>query len=262
MSQDRHPIGSDLNIDTIEIIAICATSKSVAFCTKKVGSIQVQETTNSSAVTERRSVQRTQEKRREEAMKALLDAAEELIGRHGIASASVARIGAHAGYSRGLVTHHFGTKDKLLEALVDRQRRTLLNSMGAINGDDGLDWLTKLLDAYVDAFAERPMYVRSWLVLRSTAHPETGSTFDIEGYDKGSRKIVASWIRRGQRDGSIRPDVSPETAAWHVLALGRGLGEQLLVAKDTVDITELKSQTRKLLSFALAAPVEQDARRT
>ena len=105
-----------------------------------------------------------------------------------------------------------------------------LNSMGAINGDDGLDWLTKLLDAYVDAFAERPMYVRSWLVLRSTAHSETGSTFDIEGYDKGSRKIVASWIRRGQRDGSIRPDVSPETAAWHVLALGRGLGEQLLVA--------------------------------
>ena len=103
--------------------------------------------------------------------------------------------------------------------------------------------------------------MRAWLILRSTAYPEVGSNVDVESYDKGSREIVESWIRKGQRDGSIRSDMSPETAARSILALGRGLGEQLVVAEDTVNMAELRSQARKFLTSALAAPVKQDGRR-
>ena len=57
--------------------------------------------------------------RKRDAEAALLKAAEVLIAQQGITATSLAQIGERAGYSRGLVNHHFGNKDALIERLAE-----------------------------------------------------------------------------------------------------------------------------------------------
>ena len=65
-------------------------------------------------------VRRTQAERRGESEEALLDAAANLIAERGVERASLASIGERAGTSRGLPTHHFGSKDALVARLASR----------------------------------------------------------------------------------------------------------------------------------------------
>src|SRR5690349_13609702 len=62
---------------------------------------------------------RTQAERRAESERQLLDAATELIAERGTSRASFAEIAARAGCSHGHPHYLFGTKTKMLEALVD-----------------------------------------------------------------------------------------------------------------------------------------------
>ena len=62
------------------------------------------------------TARRTQQERRDQAETALLNAAAELVVEEGVHSLTLARVGQRAGYSRGLVTHYFGSKQALLAA--------------------------------------------------------------------------------------------------------------------------------------------------
>ena len=50
----------------------------------------------------------------------LLDAAEAVVARQGIANLTLEAVAAEAGISKGGLLHHFRTKDRLIEALVTR----------------------------------------------------------------------------------------------------------------------------------------------
>jgi AcrR family transcriptional regulator len=63
---------------------------------------------------------RTQVERRLESERALLGAAAEVIAERGITGASLTVIGERAGTSRGLPTHHFGSKDALVARVAAR----------------------------------------------------------------------------------------------------------------------------------------------
>ena len=60
----------------------------------------------------------TQVERRAESEQRLLTAAAELIATEGFAAASLERVGAAAGYSRGLASQKFGSKDGLVTAVI------------------------------------------------------------------------------------------------------------------------------------------------
>ena len=51
---------------------------------------------------------------------ALLDAAEVVVGRDGIANLALDAVAAQAGLSKGGLLHHFPNKDRLVEAMVER----------------------------------------------------------------------------------------------------------------------------------------------
>ena len=53
---------------------------------------------------------RTQEERREEAERRILEAATRIIGKTGVETFTLADVGEAAGYSRGLPAHYFKTK--------------------------------------------------------------------------------------------------------------------------------------------------------
>jgi AcrR family transcriptional regulator len=107
--------------------------------------------------------------RRETAISALLSAARELVAKYGVAGATLARIGEKAGYSRGLVAHYFGTKEKLIEALIWDQRATYIRLLQQLEAENGLEKLIQAIAVYVDAGANLQTYGRAYFVLRPTS---------------------------------------------------------------------------------------------
>jgi AcrR family transcriptional regulator len=62
----------------------------------------------------------TPERRRQLTRDALLDAAEEVFVKRGVPGAAMEEIAGEAGFSRGAIYAHFGSKDDLLLAVMDR----------------------------------------------------------------------------------------------------------------------------------------------
>jgi AcrR family transcriptional regulator len=62
----------------------------------------------------------TPERRRQMTRDALLDAAEEVFVKRGVTGAALEEIASEAGFSRGAIYAHFGSKDELLLAVLDR----------------------------------------------------------------------------------------------------------------------------------------------
>ncbi|MFK4788389.1 TetR/AcrR family transcriptional regulator [Microbacterium sp. ZW T5_56] len=63
---------------------------------------------------------------RERAREALLEAAIALFAERGVAGASIAEITRRAGVAQGLVSYHFGGKDQLISAVIDRWFETVI----------------------------------------------------------------------------------------------------------------------------------------
>src|SRR5258708_34171321 len=95
------------------------------------------------------TVRRTQQQRRDQAEAAFLTAAAELVVEEGVQSLTLARVGERAGYSRGLVTHYFGSKQALLQRLAHATQSGFVP--GLDGAPPGLDRLLRLIGGYLAA---------------------------------------------------------------------------------------------------------------
>ena len=91
---------------------------------------------------------RTQQERRDQAETALINAAAELVVEEGVHSLTLARVGQRAAYSRGLVTHYFGSKQALIERLARATQSGFVPGLGGT--PPGLDRLLRLIDGYIE----------------------------------------------------------------------------------------------------------------
>ena len=66
---------------------------------------------------------RTQAERKAESERRIIRAARELFARQGYMRTTLIEVGQSAGYTGGLVTHRFGSKEGLLNAVVDNSAR-------------------------------------------------------------------------------------------------------------------------------------------
>ena len=69
----------------------------------------------------------TRQRRVEHTRNLLLDAAEEVVARQGFGSAALEVIADAAGYTRGAIYSHFGTKEELFLAVMERQLQRFLD---------------------------------------------------------------------------------------------------------------------------------------
>ncbi len=98
------------------------------------------------------AVRRTQGERRDEARQRVLQAATSLVAAHGSRAVSLAAIGEAAGYSRGIVHHHFGSKAQLLEELI---KYTQAFDVPPADSATGLSRLTDFVGAYLGGMRDR-----------------------------------------------------------------------------------------------------------
>jgi AcrR family transcriptional regulator len=184
------------------------------------------------------TARRTQQERREHAETALLNAAAELAVEHGVRSLTLARIGERAGYSRGIVTHHFGSKQALVERLARATQTGFVPGLGGL--PPGLDRLLQLIDGYVGALGQVGVLNRAFLLLWAEAATEPELAPIFRERDDAFRADLRDDVRAGIADGTIRPDVTPAEVAVEVVGQLRGIGLQRLLDPPAVDTGRLR----------------------
>ena len=203
---------------------------------------------------------RTQTERRKASEGTLLDAAAVVIGERGIEGASLASIGERAGTSRGLPTHHFGTKDALVGRLARRAQdgvaaatRSALANEGRSSEDlSALDLLLITVDTYLELFEHPGPDARALIVMWGATFPTAAS---IQGMMDADRRSYEGWtelIARGQHEGSIRSGVDPAAAAAVLFGMTRGVAALLLKESYVADVGSIRAICRAWVTAVLA----------
>jgi AcrR family transcriptional regulator len=193
---------------------------------------------------------RTQEQRRAQTERRVLDAALALIERHGSHALTLAQVGSAAGYSRGIVHHHFGGRQQLLTAVVrDAQRLPPLRAEGV-----GLKRLEQLVGAYLRNVADRTSASRAFLRLWGEAVAGDPILMPLFAErDASFRTYLADLVAEGVADGSVRPDAEPKAAAVLLVGLLRGIGMQLIAVPAPGEAAEVTNAAVLSVHHAFAA---------
>lgn len=185
---------------------------------------------------------RTQKQRRDEAESALLNAAAELVAEQGLRSLTLARVGERAGYSRGLVTHYFGSKQALVERLARAAQSGFVPGLEDV--PPGLDRLLRLIDGYLaqQAKHERPLnkaFLLLWI--EAATSPDLAPLFHDR--TEAFRRDLREDLTAGLTEGTIHPGIAhalDATTAAIVTQL-RGLALQLMVDRESVNVREMRT---------------------
>jgi AcrR family transcriptional regulator len=165
----------------------------------------------------RGSFDRTERRARTRAQ--LLSAAARVYARRGFDGATLDDVADEAGYTKGAVYDHFGSKENLLFALLDEHLAAQLEEQIA------------LFDPATDA-SERPRAgAEKWMQ-------------QLEEAPDAFRLFVEAWLR-GQRDEELRPRVAGGMEAWR--ATLRSFGRQRRPDPATEVSEELLEQVATLM---------------
>jgi AcrR family transcriptional regulator len=197
---------------------------------------------------------RTQAERTALSDKRMLEAAVRLITRHGCEKTTLRMIGQAAGYSRGLVSHRYGSKAGLFRAVMEwiseRWRREL---DPAVAGRNGVDALCTFVDAHGRFAQEWPEGVRALFVLWFQAiNPESELREVMLEEQARVRAQVAAWIRTGVEAGGVRADTRVALQAAQFCGTLYGITYQWLLDPDRLRLgnllEELKASTVTILT--------------
>jgi AcrR family transcriptional regulator len=195
----------------------------------------------------------TQAERREASEQRLLLAAAELIAEEGFAAASLQRIGARAGYSRGLASQHFGSKDGLVTALIAAviaRSTALLDSRPA--AATPLDAIIAYADVILQQIESDALVRAYWVMMASAiANRLPMQALFLAEHEKVKDQLSAL-IGEGQTRGEIDPYVDAEAAALSVGSTLLGIGMECLL-DPALDLPRLRAAALTTIAHSLAA---------
>ena len=179
---------------------------------------------------------RTQQERRDESARRLLQAAIELFAEHGYDATSAGAIAERAGYSRSLVNVRYGSKQALLEELLTTQLEDRLLAPPS-DEVDGLTQMLQPIDRVIALLKEDAQLSRAFFVLM----------FEAIGPVPALRPHVASWFARlesatgtalehGRRDGSVRADIDIAAEVLEFTHISTGVVYRWVMDPDGFDL--------------------------
>jgi len=151
----------------------------------------------------------------------LVEAATQLFLAQGVDAPSLDAICERAGYTRGAFYVHFGSREALLDAVVEKAMADFLDAM--VGEDDDVE-LRALVASFVGALvdARHPgTRLRASQVLEACAR-SPGMRVKYLALLVTARDRIAETVRRSQARGRLRADVRAEPLAELLLALVLG----------------------------------------
>ncbi len=199
---------------------------------------------------------RTQEDRREESERRMLRAATRLIARNGSAGTTLAEIGLAAGYSRGLPSERFGTKDALLQRLVDTIEQAFQARLAVELGDRvGLAAVEARIGAHLNGALKGAAGVRTLYLLYMeslTVAPDLHARISRMG--RANRDGFARHLREAQRLGEIAAGIDPQAQATVILGAIRGIITQWVIDPAAVDLLTSKTVLVSMVRRSMTRP--------
>lgn len=186
---------------------------------------------------------------------ALIEAASTLFAERGYHDSSVAEIGARAGVSRGLVNHHFGSKENLLAAVI----ATHMNEWEyeivapAIAGKRGLSALRAIIFAHRDLAKQRPGHLLLLYRLMGEAlDPRNDLGGEFAAVHRRWREQGRRWWDEGVADGEIDGSIDQDANASLIIGGVRGITFDWLTAPECFDLDAAYEQFWSMLTGFLA----------
>ena len=166
----------------------------------------------------------------------ILDAALELCVKGGYRGTSLAALAESVGVTQPTVLHHFGNKEGLMRALVERTLHDLRGSTSHIFAPE-VGSALNTLPMLADHVRAHRMHVQVLAVLTSeNLHADDAAHEMIVEHYRWMREAVAAGLRREQEVGRIRPDVDLGFLAVQLVATADGLRQQWLRDPSSVDL--------------------------
>lgn len=199
---------------------------------------------------EQSKTSRTQAQRKEEAIRKILDSAIELIAQRGVKDLTMAEIGIHAGYSRGLPHQHFGSKENLIEAVLhsivekfnDRRKKLPASA-------DGLESIKALFSTYLERDPASWQASKAFIILVADASlTESPNRAFINKLNKKNIEFIAKHISIAR--GGNSTEIGNNALAIILMSTMRGLALQALT-DSTKDFNEVQFALNQLLDRVL-----------
>ncbi len=179
----------------------------------------------------------------------LLEAAAQVYARQGFAGATLDEVAAEAGFTKGAVYGHFGSKENLLVALVEEYLAGQVTEQLALFDRDRATWERPLAgsERWMDRLAERPQRFRLFVELWTYSQRDERLRARLAGGLATLRATLARFAADSSADaGFDAPAGVPEQFANVMLGLGLGLSMLKLTEPDVVS-SELLGTTLSVL---------------
>ena len=154
------------------------------------------------------------------AREALLDAAQDLFGRRGVAATPLSEVAKAAGVTPAMVHYYFSSRDQLLDALVaERIGPLLAHVWGPVEASQGLD---AILSGLVRRLLEGPGS-KSWLpplwIREVLSEGGQLRARVIQRLPSAKFAALARAASEGQAAGTVNPDLEPALLVLSVMGL-------------------------------------------
>lgn len=177
----------------------------------------------------------------------MFETAMQLIVECGTHNTTLKEIGERAGYSRGLASNRFGSKEALFSQLVrsfnERWATELLRRVGT---KTGLDALGAALDSVEYFLLNHTVQMQAMYILWYES---------ITSYEVVRRRLAANhfayrrdterWLQQGIDDGTVRPSIDPACFAVEFSALIFGLVYQWLANPSAINLHTVLQHYRR-----------------
>ncbi len=209
-----------------------------------------------------RHVRRRQVDRTALSDRRLVDAAIELLAKHGVEGTTLQAVGEQAGYSRALATHRFGSKVGLFVRVMQEASADWVARMHrAVGRRTGVEALCAATDATHRFIREQPNEVRvMYLLWFYSIDPAATFHWDIASVHRAQRRDVDAWVRAGQRAGEIPASVNPQRVAEQYCASMAGIAYQWM-ANPAMPIGAMYGELKRNLCRSLQDPRSRGAAR-
>jgi AcrR family transcriptional regulator len=201
------------------------------------------------------SARKTQAERSSTARRSLMEAVVDVIAEDGVSAVTFETVGKASGYSRGLASRHFGSKQSLVESTLKHiaatQRQTVRETFD--NGR-GLASILAFVDQSLSRVATHPeAKAHAMLLCASIADANDLRSVFAETHEDVRRQLAAK-ILEGQGDGEIRRDLDADAIALTIAGTILGLLVHSLVDPH-LDVSVARQEHAAALRRSLAPQI-------
>lgn len=179
----------------------------------------------------------------------ILDAALEEFGTRGYEAASTNLIASKAGVAKGLVFHHFGSKEALLEALFERELRRVFELVFV--ADEGSTELFERLHRLTMRKLELAAHHQLSAEFMNVALTEAPPSLRPKLIARQAQLLKTAWpkLLEGLDESKLRPSLALGDAVETISLLSEGIEKQLGALMKTRTVTMAELSTRAWRHF-------------